>query len=142
MLCPGSSGDANIEFMADNESHAPLEGGAEYRIEQRPQGDVTIFAPLLFEGLDGGVVVDAFSIVFTDDEGEERGARRSTRFQLPCEEDGDVAAHHYEVFFGNPSIPASTYEGVSGHMIAQLTTPDGIHVSDSIEAVLRDGTPD
>ena len=87
-------------------------------------------------------MVDAFSIVFTDDEGVERGARRSTRFQLPCEDDGDVAAHHYEVFFGNPGIPASTYEAVTGHLVAQLTTPDGSQINEGIDAVLRDGTPE
>ncbi len=139
--CPGTSGDRGLEFIADDETHTPLADGARFVIEQRPQGDVTIFTPLLFEGLPGGTVVDDFAIVFVDGLGAERGARRSTRFQLPCEEDGDVAAHYYEVFFGNPSIPPATYDGLAGRLNAHLTFA-GVTYTDTLDAVLEADGPE
>lgn|GEM_PF-2971558 len=141
LSCAGTEGEPSVAFILDDETHTTAPDGTVYDIEQRPQGDVTIFAPLRFDGLDGGTIVDAFSIRFVDATGTERGARRSTRFQLPCEEDGDVAAHHYEVFFGNPSIPPSTYDGMTGTLTAQFTTNDGALISSVVQAVIRDASP-
>lgn len=135
-LCPGVSGPPAVELIRDDERHLPVEDGHVYSIARRPQGDVTLFAPLAFYGLDGGVEVEDFSVVFEDEDGVERGSRRSVRFRIPCEDDGEVAGHWYEVFFGNPSIPASTWEGLHGTLTASFLV-DGERVSDSVAASLH-----
>ena len=131
-----------MELIEDDESHAPLEDGATYVIAQRPQGDVTVYVPLAFKGIDGGTLVTDLAMTFVDDEGEERGARRSSRFQIPCEDDDEVAGHWYEVFFGNPSIPPSTYEGLNGEMAVSFRTPDGVLVEDVLLARLSTNLPE
>lgn len=134
--CAAASGPPSVSLIRDDERHAPVQDGDTYTIERRIQGDVTIFAPLAFRGLDGGTRVEDFSIVFTDDTGEERGARRADGFMLPCEDDGEVAGHWYEVFFGNPGIPASTYDGLMGTLAVEFTLGDD-QIGDAVSVMLR-----
>ncbi|MCO4771631.1 MAG: hypothetical protein KDA24_16480 [Deltaproteobacteria bacterium] len=144
LYCEGTPGLPQVFFIADDESHVPLTDGAEYFIERRPQGDVTAFVPLLFTGIDGGTILEDFALVFRTDDGEELGARRAIRFQVPCEDDGETAAHWYEVFFGNPSIPPSDYEGVTGVFSVGAEEVSGdtlVDLQDEIHVTLRAGTP-
>ncbi len=142
LYCPAAAGPLGVELIVDDESHAPVEDGATYVIAQRPQGDVTVYAPLAFQGIDGGTVVTDLAMTFVDEEGAERGARRSSRFQIPCEDDDEVAGHWYEVFFGNPSIPPSTYDGLDGELAVSFKTSDGVVVEDVVLARLSADLPE
>ncbi len=134
--CTGAPGGPRVELIEDDEAHVPLADGALLEIARRPQGETTVFAPLWVGGLDGGDLVYRFEITFADDSGDTIGLRRSNALRLPCEDDGEVAAHHFEVFFGTPAQPVADFDGLSGELSVRFETDDGLLVQDSVHVVL------
>jgi len=134
--CEGSPGSPRVEFIEDDERHEPVTDDAVYEIARRLQGEVTIIAPVWFGGLDGGDLVDDFGMTFTDLDGERLGERFNGTLRLPCEEDGSVAGHWFEVFFGDPLVPVEAWDAVSGRLAVSFMTSSGLLVEDAVSARL------
>jgi len=134
--CDGDPGPVRVELCDDDPGHTPLSDGAEFAIARRPQGEITIFAPLWFGGLQGGEALSDLRIVFVDGHDNELGSRVARRQVLPCDEEGHVVADWLEVFFDRSAQPED-YDGVPGVLHVEATAPDGTLLFDEIEAVLR-----
>ena len=136
--CPASAGSPRVEFIADNHDHIPLEDDAVFAIARRPQGEITILAPLWFGGLEGETPVSHFLITFIDGDGALIGNRNTGAMLLPCEEEtGEVAGHWFEVFFSAAGAPVEAFDGIEGTLSVGFDTEDGDYVEDSITASLR-----
>lgn len=97
---------------------------------------VLILAPVWFGGLDGGDLVEDFEMTFTDLDGVWLGERFNGTLRLPCEEDGTVAGHWFEVFFGSPALPVDAFHAVSGELRVRFETSTGLLVEDAVTARL------
>jgi len=135
-MCDGAPGDPRIELIANNEDHVPLEDGAAYGVARRPQGEVTIIAAVWWGGLDGGDTIHDFLMTFVDPAGDLLGARSTATFVLPCEPDGTVGAHWFELYMGSPATPPEAWEGVEGRLTVSFLTEDDVLVEDAIDASL------
>jgi hypothetical protein len=136
--CDPAPGESRVVLCVDDESHDPMPDGGSYEIARRPQGAVTIIAPMWFGGLTGGRLIEDFEVLFVAEDGEELGAYRNGWYRLQCEPDGTVADHRLEVFFD--AIPdVSVWQGTTGTLTVRATTEDGDEIFDEVTAVLESG---
>lgn len=134
--CEGDPGPARVELCDLDSAYTPLADGVEFAIARRPQGEITIFAPLWFGGLEGGSAVSDLEIVFESSDGTELGGRRSSRQMLPCDDDGHVVAEWLEVYFDRFAVPED-FDGRQGSLWVEMVSEDGELLLDQVSGVLR-----